>query len=199
MEDKSNKEQLNKAQIRKQVLALRNSINKGNLDFFSRGIEEQLNKLVEVKNANRIMCFVSFGSEVHTHGLIKNWILEEKSVSVPCLENLPNGIKTMHAVRINDFSELKARGSYGILEPELEYSAIIPPEELELVIVPGTAFDLKRNRIGYGGGYYDKFMAQTSQNCRKIAICYDFQIFQSIPYEDYDIPVDLIVSEERII
>ncbi len=190
---------INKEQLRKQVLDLRNSIDKDSLASFSRGIVEQLRQLQEVKYARKIMCFVSFGSEVHTHGLIKSWLAEGKSVSVPCLQKLPNGIKTMHAVKISDFSDLKVRGSYGILEPELKSSTIILPQELDLVIVPGAAFDLKRNRIGYGGGFYDRFLKQTSNNCKRISVCFDFQIFESIPYEDYDIPVDLIVSDKRII
>ena len=190
---------INKVHIRKQVLDLRNSIDKNSLDSFSQAIEEKLGQLGEVKNAQRIMCFVSFGSEVHTHQLIKRWISEAKSVSVPCLQKLPDGNKTMHAVHINDFSALRARGSFGILEPELEYSTIIPPEELDLIIVPGTAFDIKGNRMGYGGGFYDRFLKQTKDDCIKIGICFDFQIFDSIPYQDYDIPVDLIVTEKRMI
>ncbi len=145
------------------------------------------------------MCFVSFGSEVFTHDLIKNWIELGKKVSVPCIEKLSDGKKLMHAVRLCNFSELRQKGSFGILEPELDLNNIVPPEKLDLVIVPGSAFDISKNRMGYGGGFYDSFLTGTLTECKKIAVCFDFQILDEIPHADWDIPVDMIVTEKRII
>lgn len=145
------------------------------------------------------MCFVSFGSEVFTHDLIKNWIRLGKKVSVPYIEKLSNGKRLMHAVRLGDFSDLRKNGSFGILEPEFHMDNIVRPEKLDLVIVPGSAFDLNKNRMGYGGGFYDSFLPGTLPDCKKIAVCFDFQVLDSIPHEDCDIPVDLIVTEKRII
>ena len=166
---------------------------------WSRCIAGKLRRLQAVIEAGNIMCFVSFGSEVDTHGLIKEWILQGKSVSVPCIEKFPAGEGVMHAVKIKDFSDLKKKGSYGIQEPELEINSIVTPEELDVIIVPGSVFDIQRNRMGYGGGFYDRYLMQTSGNCKKIGVCYDFQLLEQIPHKAYDIPVDLIVTEKRTV
>ncbi len=164
---------------------------------WSRCIAGRLSGLQAVIEAENIMCFVSFGSEVDTHGLIKEWILQGKNVSVPCMEKLSGGNRVMHAVNIKDFSDLKIKGCYGIPEPELKVNSIVVPEKLNAIIVPGSVFDVKRNRIGYGGGFYDRYLMRTSGRCKKLGVCYDFQVLEQIPHEDYDIPVDMVVTEKR--
>jgi 5-formyltetrahydrofolate cyclo-ligase len=164
---------------------------------WSEHIAQKLSLLQTVIEAENIMCFVSFGSEVDTHGLIKKWILQGKNVSVPCLEKISAGSKVMHAVQIKSFSDLKNKGSYGILEPDLKVDSIVEPDSLDVIIVPGSIFDINRNRMGYGGGFYDRFLKLTAEKCKKIGVCYDFQVLEHIPHEDYDIPVDSIVTEKR--
>ncbi|MDF2987943.1 MAG: 5-formyltetrahydrofolate cyclo-ligase [Eubacterium sp.] len=145
------------------------------------------------------MCFVSFGSEVDTHTLIKNWLDQGKQISVPCIERVTKENKLMHAVRISDFDDLNQLGSFGILEPELNRENLVKPYDLDIIIVPGSVFDINKNRIGYGGGFYDRYLAGISGNCRKIGVCYDFQVVDKVPYQEYDIPLDLLVTENRII
>ncbi len=162
-------------------------------------IVNKLNQLPYIREAKNIMCFVSFGSEVDTHVLIKNWLSQGKQLSVPCIERAAAENKLMHAVRISDFKDLSGCGSFGILEPELNRKNIVKPNELEAIIVPGSVFDINRNRIGYGGGFYDRFLAEISPDCMKIGVCYDFQVLEKIPHEEYDIPLDLLVTEKRVI
>lgn len=190
---------MTKSQLRKQYLEYRNNMDKQELPGWSRCIAEKLNGLQAVIEAENIMCFVSFGSEVDTHGLIKEWILQGKNVSVPRIGKFPAGDSVMHAVKIKDFSDLKTKGSYGIMEPELKIDSIVAPAELDVIIVPGSAFDIQRNRMGYGGGFYDRYLVRTSCNCKKIGVCYDFQLLEQIPHEAYDIPVDLVVTEKRTV
>lgn len=185
--------------MRKQFLGLRDNLEVSELLNRSEGIYCRLTAVQAVVKARTIMCFVSFGSEVHTHGLIKSWLSQGKRVSVPCLEKHKAGSRRMHAVQISDFSQLEARGSFGILEPLLAESDIVSPREHDVIIVPGSVFDEKRNRMGYGGGYYDSYLTGISESCVKIGVCFDFQVLADIPHESHDIPLDLIVTEKRII
>lgn len=144
------------------------------------------------------MCYVSFGNEVYTHQLIKKWMGEGKQVSVPCIVNNIKEQRNMHAIKINSFDELKTN-KYGILEPTLMDCNIVYPEMLDVVIVPGIAFDIYKNRMGFGAGYYDRFLSNVSGECKKIGICFDFQVLDKIPYEEHDVPLDMLVTENRII
>lgn len=190
---------LDKKDVRKKYLALRNSFDKNTLLQYSESIAARLEQMRCIAEAENIMCFVSFGSEVHTHAIIKKWLLEGKNVCVPCIENISMGTRCMHAVRIRDFNELKKCGSYGILEPPLLRHNIADPESFDVIIVPGCVYDVNKNRMGYGGGFYDKYLAVTSRNCIKIGVCYDFQVIDQIPHDAHDIPLDSLVTEKRII
>lgn len=96
---------------------------------------------------------------------------------------------------IRDKSELSI-GSYGILEPVTD--TIIYPDEKSLIIMPGLVFDTKGNRIGYGGGYYDKYISEYNLGL-KAAICFDFQIIEEniIEVEDTDVVPDMIITDSR--
>jgi 5-formyltetrahydrofolate cyclo-ligase len=90
-------------------------------------------------------------------------------------------------------------GYMGIAEPDASILHRVDPLEIDMVVVPGVAFDMARNRIGYGGGYYDRFLCTLRPDCLKVAVAFELQVFDSIPAASYDIPVDIIVTEERII
>lgn len=187
---------IDKKSIRKKYIAIRNNFPQNELLGFSESISEKLNQLEFIRNSKNIMCFVSFGSEVETHSLIKNWLIEGKNISVPAMSN-DKGV--MHAVKISGFHELKACGKYGILEPTVLEDNIMSPENFDVIIVPGSAFDIRKNRMGYGAGFYDRFLSQTGPLCRKIGICFDFQVADEIPHEEHDVPLDLLITEKRII
>jgi len=190
---------INKKTLRKQYLTIRNILSENEVLSKSQSIAVRLNQLEYVARAKSIMCYVSFGNEVDTHVMIKKWISEGKQVSVPCLVKTSREDRYMHAVRISHFNELKACGSYEILEPPLCKCNIIEPDMFDVIIVPGSVFDINKNRMGYGAGFYDSFLVKTSRECHKIGICFDFQILDSIPYDEYDVPLDLLVTEKRII
>lgn len=190
---------IHKEDIRKQSITIRNKMDINEVFTKSECIAERLNQLEHINSARSIMCYVSFGNEVYTHDLIKKWICDGKQVSVPCVVNNVKESKYMHAVKINSFDELKVAGKYGILEPPLLDCNIINPKMLDVVIVPGCAFDINKNRMGFGAGYYDRFLSNVSSECKKIGICFDFQILDKIPFEEHDVPLDLVVTEKRII
>ena len=97
---------------------------------------------------------------------------------------------------MKSWEELRV-GSYGILEPRIEKIRKTNVEDLELIIVPGIAFDKNGNRLGHGKGYYDRILGKT--NATKIGLAFEFQIVGKIPTNENDKPVDIIITEERVI
>jgi 5-formyltetrahydrofolate cyclo-ligase len=115
--------------------------------------------------------------------------LAEKEVYLPCT-NLRE--RTLIFRRLFEFSEL-VEGAFGIPEPPRENSTLAP-EDLDLILVPGLAFDRNKERLGYGGGFYDRVLAQTG--AIKIGVAFSFQIVHTLPHEPYDQRVDWILTEE---
>ena len=87
--------------------------------------------------------------------------------------------------------------SYGILEPKKDKIKNISSDKIDLIIVPGVAFDLKGNRMGHGKGYYDRFLNLVKST--SIGLAFEFQIIENIPVESHDKPIDMIITEKRII
>ncbi len=136
------------------------------------------------------MFFVSFGSEVYTHEMIKE-ALKNKVVVVPKLKN-----NSFLPYRIDDFNELNFKNKYNILEPE-NYNKKIDKNKIDLVVVPGIAFDKKGHRIGYGKGYYDVFLSDMKS--AKIGLAFNIQIVDALPIEEHDVKLNKVVTEKVII
>ena len=179
-----------KNQIKESILEKRNSLSKKEIIEKSKKIENTLFNLEKYKNSKVIMFFVSFNSEVHTHDMI-NQALKNKTVVIPKVVH-----KEIEPSVIIDFDNLLPSGNFGILEP-IE-AMKISNKNIDLVLVPGIVFDKEGHRIGYGLGYYDKFLRKVSKAI-KIGLAFDFQVVDKIPREMHDVPVDIIVTEERVI
>ena len=177
--------------IRQQILALRNGLSEEDRLEFSRAIGERFFHLPMVRDAARLMLFLSFGSEVDTWLLLEQAIAMGKSVVAPiCLP----ATKELALYPISDGKEA-VPGHWGILEPPRAGEAI-SPDTLDVVVVPGIAFDGAGQRVGYGGGYYDRFLPRADR-AWKIGVCYDLQLVDSLPYAPHDVPVDVIVTERQ--
>lgn len=177
-----------KKALRKESLEKRDLLQKEDIIGKSKAIKEKLFLLSEFINAKTIAFYVSKGSEVFTHNIIKE-LLGEKRILVPKV--LDNEIVFSE---IDNFNELKP-GKFDILEPvEIKEAN---HNEIDLIIVPGIAFDKKGHRIGYGYGYYDKILKKI--NCKKIGLVFSLQIVDKIPKEDYDVAVDKVITEEMVI
>lgn len=171
-----------KTHLRKELLALRKKSKPYDL-----GIEE-LKGYPEFIGAEVVFCYVSAHGEVGTKELIKE-LLREKKVVVPyCTDKEGN----MICVRINSLSDLK-EGSFGIQEPEnpIEF----PKENIDFAIVPAIAFDKEGYRLGYGKGYYDKFLKDI--NPYKLGVCQKEFFRELLPHDEYDVKMDsvLIIKE----
>ena len=177
-----------KNQLKQSVLEKRNSLPKEEILDISNKIKNNLFNLDSYKKSKTIMFFVSFNSEVHTHEMIKA-VFKDKTVVIPKVEH--------HEIEpsvIIDFDNLMA-GQFGILEP-IE-AMKIAYKNIDLVLVPGIVFDKEGHRIGYGFGYYDKFLRKVPK-ALKIGLCFDFQLVDKVPREEHDVPVDLIVTEKGV-
>lgn len=145
----------------------------------------------DIEKAENIMCFVSFRNEVDTHKFIKYMLKNNKNIYIPIIDSKN---KIMNISKLKSFDELE-KGFYGILEPKKEFIRITDLEVLDIVITPGVVFSKNNYRIGYGGGYYDKFFANKKLKAKKIGLCFSEQIIESIPIDKYDIPVDYIIHK----
>lgn len=186
---------MDKKIIRREILVKRAKLGKETHIMLTNEIITKLKDTIYYKNAKTIMIFISFGSEIDTHEFIKNGIKEGKNIVVPVTfhEN-----RVMKPSRVLDFDEFEP-GYFNILTPKEEFIRYIDPSEIDLIIVPGAVFDRDGYRVGYGGGYYDRFLSKIDKSVPKIAIAFDMQIVEKVPREGFDIPVDFIITEKEVI
>ena len=184
---------MTKKEIRTMAEEIRNSIQPKDKIMFDEMITGNLFSWPLYKNARCVFCFVSFRSEINTLKILKTAIAEGKTVTVPKVD-LRSG--SMKAYIIENTEKDLRPGEYGIMKPldvcvEAEYSKI------DLIIAPGLGFTVSGARLGYGGGYYDKFMEKNS-GIPVCALTYDRLILDFLPVKDHDIPVDYLITEKCV-
>jgi 5-formyltetrahydrofolate cyclo-ligase len=183
-----------KQQIRREAMRRRDGLAEG--EALSHRIFEQLLVLPEYVHARTVLLYLDFRSEVHTRWLLPVLWAEGKRVAVPyCVDD---ALRLFHVTRLEEL----APGMLQILEPRPEWRGVadrrVAPSELDLIIVPGVAFDPRGHRLGYGKGYYDKLLHQIRPDAAKIAVCFECQMVPEIPLLAHDIPMDRVVTEERV-
>ena len=176
--------------LRESILEKRNSLSEQEVKSKSEIIKNSIFSMREFKDSKVVMFYVSFNSEVDTHEMIKE-ALKSKRIAVPKVVE-----KEMQPSLLIDFDQMIPFGKFDILEP-IELLKI-ELKNISLIIIPGIAFDRKGHRIGYGYGYYDKFLRKIPKAV-KIGIAFDFQIADKIPNEVHDVPLDIIVTEKEVI
>ncbi|MCM8766372.1 MAG: 5-formyltetrahydrofolate cyclo-ligase [Candidatus Omnitrophica bacterium] len=154
-------------------------------------IKEILFSLEEFKKARVLMAYVNLEYEVDTENIIKEALRMGKVVAVPVTVKKE---KTIIPSKIINFAEELVPSHFGIREPKAEFLRVIPKESLELVLVPGIAFDKKGIRIGHGLGYYDRFLKTLPPQVKTIGLAFDFQIVEDIPVFPHDVPVSKVLS-----
>ena len=156
-----------------------------------QAIYDHLLSLPEYQNASRIFCFVSRPEEADTHAIILHALTEGKTIAVPRCEG--DGI--MHAYAIQDFPGDLQPGKYGILEPAGGCMRM-DPADFDLLLVPCCSCTHDGKRLGFGGGYYDRYLPQTS--AVTIALCREKLILPEIPAEPFDQNMDIVLTEAGI-
>lgn len=180
---------VDKKELRKVILEKRDSIDLSERAKYDENIFNSVINSHLYSEAKCIFVFVSYKTEVNTHEIIKHALSKGKRVCVPKVLSKSEG---MYAVEINKFDDLKS-GKYGILEPE-SFQNQIKEEEIDLALVPGVAFDNNGGRMGYGAGFYDRFLVKLKKDTPKIAIGYAMQIVDYIPMNEWDVKVDGIIT-----
>ena len=184
-----------KHELRKHISEMRNKLSHEQLVSASRRIQDLLFEVPEFQSSSMIMFYVSFRSEVQTHRMIEEALAIGKKIVVPAVSSVR---EELDLLALCDLDDLKP-GAYGILEPTARADQV-PPENLDLVIVPGLVFDPRGFRLGYGKGYYDKLLKRLRPDVPTIALAYDFQVVERIQAIEYhDVAVNSIVTEKRVI
>jgi len=182
--------------LRKFVLDLRDKLGWEEVSARSKKIAERLFSLAEYRQAETIMYFLNFGKEVDTLAMVPASLAHGKRVVAP---------KTVHSERRLILSEIVdpqrdlEPGRWGIPEPKTERLRQVDAAAIDFVIVPGVAFDEQGHRLGYGGGYYDRFFAGLREGVPLVALTFDLQVVPEVPVDPWDRRVDLILTEERVI
>ncbi len=155
----------------------------------------RLIRSVAFARASRVMLYMPMRSEVDVISVALEAFRLGKSVCVPRVDG---SRKNMNAVETTSFDdESMDSDSLGVRAPKVGQE--IPHEEIDLVIVPGVAFDMHGFRLGRGGGYYDRYLARFSRNTATIGVCFDVQFVEEIPTEPTDIAVHAVVSDRRAV
>lgn len=189
-----------KKTLRKATLAKRKELAESTPDLFQQyneSIIRTLKNTQEYKDARVIMTFISFQDEVETHQFIKDALAEGKKIFVPYIIT---DEKIMVPAEIRDFENDLEPGYYNILAPREDRLSIKDKNEIDLVVTPGVVFDHLGYRIGYGAGFYDRFFSQLDPAVPKIALAFSLQqTSEPLPKDQYDIPIDKLITENGII
>lgn len=181
--------QLRKKEIRHEMRLRKKRVTSEEREAVGREICEKLVKMPEFLEAKSISIYVAYNQEVPTLPIIETALQLGKEVASPIVEN--GEMEFYCYTSIDSLVESK----YGILEPTKEIGR---PRKDSLVIMPGVAFDETRNRIGYGGGYYDRYLTRNPEQ-KTIAIAYDFQVYEQFDGDEKDQKPQKILTEKRLI
>lgn len=187
----------NSTQLRKNILTSRNTLTQQEIESKSKAIEHRLLTLEQVCKQQMIFVYVSFRSEVATLSLIDNLIEMGKTVIVPITRLQEKRLDAVHITnRLTDLIP----GYCNIPEPKesLCTTAAVAPEKIDTILLPGSVFDERGGRFGYGGGYYDRFLSQVPTAAR-IGLAFELQIIEKAPLQEHDELLDLVVTENRVI
>ena len=183
---------LSKSELRARVKEKMKNLDYSKKNIMDEKIRNNVYKIPEYIGADIIFSYVSKEKEVDTLDLIDHSMTQGKIVCVPLTKKEGNSLE---ARRIDTLNDLRT-GNFNILEPK-EGTKIVDPKEIEILFIPGLAFGTGFERLGRGGGYFDRFLLQSTG--LKVGLAYEFQIFESLPIQKHDIKMDIIITDERII
>ncbi|MBU0680483.1 MAG: 5-formyltetrahydrofolate cyclo-ligase [Proteobacteria bacterium] len=181
--------------LRQEILARRDSLPTLQRQEKNCALAARLGTLDCFNQARSILFFVSFRSEVDTLFLMRQALERGVQVSAPLTSATDKELK-IYALK--DLEIDLVPGYQGILEPNPRRCPQLDPGSLDVVIVPGSVFDLQGGRMGYGGGYYDRFLANRAPQATRVGICFDLQLVAEVPMAAHDQYLDYVVTESQI-
>lgn len=183
-----------KRSTREKALALRGALPEEERIIKSQKIRESSLGVMEFRQAQTVMLYLNFRDEVETTLLAEKILEMGKRLVLP--RCAPRGI--LIPAQITNLQTDLESGTWGIREPKKEHLIEVDPVEIDLVFMPGAAFDMQGNRLGYGGGYYDRFLERLRKSTPKIALAFSCQVLPSIPVEPFDKKVDMLITEKGL-
>lgn len=181
-----------KSILRKALLARRLALSPAEQSAASDLVQNVFLATPEYLAAGSVAIYCAVKNEVSTERIMDHALLTGKTLYLPAVEG-----DGMHFRRVVALKDLVA-GQFGIMQPALDCPAA-EPEEIDLIVIPGVGFDLSGQRIGYGKGCYDRALHQIEGEGKLTALCFDFQLVDSLAGEQHDVNMDRIITERRII
>lgn len=181
-----------KATLREAILKARNSLSKDILVSMSEMIQARVLGMDEFISAKTVGGYHPLGSEVSTLNLLSSALQTGKRVALPRVEDETR----MVFAEIRDLENDLEAGRYKIMEPRERCPRV---DNLDILLLPGVAWDLEGYRLGYGKGYYDRYLASTHASVKRVGLAYDFQVLESMQHGSDDLRVDMIVTERRVV
>ena len=180
-----------KKQLRTSLLAKRSALDPVERQAHDEAILRRLTAMPEVQAAGTILLYLDFRGEPSSDAMIRWGLAAGKRICAPktIVEE-----RRLIPLRINDPDDL-IHGAYGIREPHDTEEARVDITDIDAVILPGVGFDRRGGRLGYGGGYYDRFLPQLRPEVVKIAVAYELQILPEVPLEPHDTKLNALVTE----
>lgn len=177
---------MNKDELRHAMRARRRALSQEEQRRASLAVLERVRAFAPYREARSVMAYMACRGELDLSPVLLDALAQGKTLLLPRCE--APGIMT--ARRVTELSQL-ATGAYGLMEPA-QCCAVFPPEEINLIFVPGTAFDALGGRLGQGGGYYDRFLARTK--ALRAGVCHDFALIARVPAQAHDMRMDCIFT-----
>ncbi|MEI4770905.1 5-formyltetrahydrofolate cyclo-ligase [Psychrobacillus sp. FJAT-51614] len=184
---------MKKKELREEMKQQLSSLKKSSYEIFSKEIERSFITLQSVKQASTIGITISHFPEVDTEGIIRTLWEMGKTVVVPKCSPKE---RIMTFYKLESYNQLEKVYMH-LLEPNPLVTTAVAPKDIDLLVVPGIAYSLSGHRIGYGGGYYDRFLMNYEGN--KISLAFDFQLRDDLEKESFDLPVDMIITDKQMI
>ena len=175
---------MDKKELRKKIREQKRAMTPLQIESASQKLAELFLKTEQYRHAKTLYGYLPYNQEVRTVPILEQALADGKKVAVPKIYG-----DEMRFIYLPDLSQVE-KGYSGIPEPVADGPEGDDPTAL--VLMPGIAFDKEGHRIGYGGGFYDKFLAKEPGH-PTVALCYDFQVVKELPTEEFDIPVDLVL------
>lgn len=187
---------LSKKEFRKAALIKRSKLTPDERAEKSLQIFNRLLDMESFKKARTVMIYMDFGSEVFTDPIIEYMLENGIRPVVPICQS---ETRTFKLSEIQDLKNDCQVGFYNIREPKSDCIRYVDVSDIDFVVVPGVAFSEDKFRLGYGGGYYDRFIETLREDAVTCAVAFEDQMYKKIPVQSHDKQIDFIVTEKRVI
>ncbi len=183
-----------KIELRNAVIERRSAMSLPARQTANRVISKRVLAMGGFNDAQTVMAYMSIAAEFSTMEFVRATLAQGKILILPKVNRAE---KKLDLFRVKNIDTDLTPGVWGILEPNPERCEKIVAEDIEFVLVPGVAFDAQCNRLGYGGGFYDRLLEELGPFSSLVAPAFSTQIVEQVPIEEHDIPLNVIVTEEQ--